>query len=60
MDELRAMAMPFHKRSYPLDEAIELFRAKGMTGKTELFRYRRSSFVNVYEMDGYYDYYYGM
>ena len=59
MDELQAMAMPFHKKSYPLDEAIELFRSKGMTGKTELFRYRRSSFVNVYEMDGYYDYYYG-
>ncbi|MDE7223032.1 MAG: nucleoside kinase, partial [Acetatifactor sp.] len=59
MDELQAMAMPFRKKSYPLDEAIDLFRAKGMTGKTELFRYRRSSFVNVYEMDGYYDYYYG-
>lgn len=59
MDELQAMAMPFHKKSYPLDDAIELFRNKGMTDKTELFRYRRSSFVNVYEMDGYYDYYYG-
>ena len=59
MDELQVCAMPFRKRSYPLDEAIELFRKKGMTGKTELFRYRRSSFVNVYEMDGYYDYYYG-
>lgn len=59
MDELQAMAMPFHKKSYPLDEAIALFTEKGMTDKTELFRYRRSSFVNVYEMDGYYDYYYG-
>lgn len=59
MDELQAEEMPFHKKSYPLDAAIELFRERGMTDKTELFRYRRSSFVNVYEMDGYYDYYYG-
>ncbi|MCM1119819.1 MAG: nucleoside kinase [bacterium] len=59
MDELRVMAMPFHKKSLPLEEAVDLFRGKGMTDKTELFRYRRSSFVNVYEMDGYFDYYYG-
>ncbi len=59
MEELQAMAMPFHKKSFPLDEAIDLFRKQGMTDKTELFRYRRSSFVNIYEMDGYYDYYYG-
>lgn len=59
MDELRIMAMPFHKKSLPLEEAVDLFRERGMTDKTELFRYRRSSFVNVYEMDGYFDYYYG-
>lgn len=50
---------PFMKKSYPLDEAMELFGAMGMTDKEKLFRYRRSSFVNIYEIDGYYDYYYG-
>jgi uridine kinase len=30
-----------------------------MQDKVKLFRYRRSSFVNIYEFDGYYDYYYG-
>lgn len=30
-----------------------------MKDKEKLFRYRRSSFVNIYEIDGYYDYYYG-
>ncbi|MBP5281808.1 MAG: nucleoside kinase, partial [Lachnospiraceae bacterium] len=47
------------KRSYPLDEAMDLFRRLKMTDKEKLFRYRRSSFVNIYEIDGYYDYYYG-
>ena len=50
---------PFLKRSYSLDNAMELFRKEGMKDKEKLFRYRRGSFVNIYEMDGYYDYYYG-
>ena len=50
---------PFFKRSYPIDEAMELFHRYSMTDKEKLFRYRRSSFVNIYELDGYYDYYYG-
>lgn len=38
---------------------MELFAANGMKDKEKLFRYRRSSAVNIYELDGYYDYYYG-
>ncbi len=59
MRELVEAGTPFMKSSYPLDEAMELFRSHGMTDKEKLFRYRRSSSVNIYEMDGYYDYYYG-
>lgn len=59
MLELVAQKTPFMKKSYPLEEAMELFREKGMTDKEKLFRYRMSSFVNVYEIEGYYDYYYG-
>ncbi len=51
--------IPFKKRSYPLEEAMELFRAHGMKDKEKLFRYRMSSSVNIYEIQGYYDYYYG-
>lgn len=47
------------KKSMPLDEANELFRQQKMTDKVSLFRYRGSSTVNVYHLDGYYDYYYG-
>lgn len=59
MQELREQEMPLFKRSYPMDEAMELFHEKGMKDKEKLFKYRRSSFVNIYEMDGYYDYFYG-
>ena len=47
------------KRAYPTDEAIELFDSQGMDDKVRLFRYRRGSYVNVYCLDGYYDYNYG-
>jgi uridine kinase len=59
MGELVEAGTPFLKRSYPLDDAIDLFRRKGMEDKVKLFRFRMGSTVNVYEMEGYYDYYYG-
>lgn len=59
MKELVAKKEPIHKKSYSKDEALKLFARQGMEDKLKLFRYRRSSNVNVYEMDGYYDYYYG-
>lgn len=59
MRELEAQKTPFMKRSYPIDDAMELFRRQHMKDKERLFRYRRSSFVNIYEIEGYYDYYYG-
>lgn len=59
MAELVEAGTPFMKRSYPLEEAMELFHAKGMTDKEKLFRYRMSSTINIYEIEGYYDYYYG-
>lgn len=59
MMELIAQKQPIVKQSYSLDDAIELFEKEGMKDKVTLFKYRRSSFVNVYCMGGYYDYYYG-
>ena len=43
----------------PLDEANVIFAEQKMTDKVRLFKYRGSSSVNVYNLDGYYDYYYG-
>lgn len=59
MNEIVERKVPITKRPYHVDEAMELFRRQGMTDKEKLFRYRRSSYINVYCMDGYYDYYYG-
>lgn len=59
MREMVEAKLPFHKKTYPLDEAMELFREKNMPEKEKLFHYRISSSVNIYEIDGYYDYYYG-
>lgn len=59
MMELTEADLPITKKSYPLDEAMEMFRKYKMYDKEKLFRYRRSSFVNIYCLDGYYDYYYG-
>lgn len=59
MNEMVEAKIPIIKRPYHVDEAMEIFKAQGMVDKEKLFKYRRSSYINVYCMDGYYDYYYG-
>ncbi len=59
MRELTEADIPITKKSYPLEQAVELFKAQGMMDKINLFRYRQSSTINVYTLDGYHDYYYG-
>ena len=59
MNELVTQDIPITKQPYPISEAVALFKKQGMVDKVNLFKYRRSSYVNVYEIDGYFDYYYG-
>ena len=59
MIEIIREDMPFCKRSIQTDEAVDLFHKYGMYDKEELFRYRRSSRVNIYRMNGFEDYNYG-
>ncbi len=59
MHQLVMENMPIEKKNYPMAEAIALFDRYGMEDKKKLFRYRRSSTINVYRLDDYYDYYYG-
>ena len=59
MRQLVEEDLPITKKSYPIAEAMEIFHQYQMVDKEKLFRYRRSSFVNIYCLDGYYDYYYG-
>lgn len=57
--ELIDKALPITKKVYPLDEAIEIFKKQGMTDKVSLLKYRRSSEINVYKLEDFYDYFYG-
>ncbi|MBQ9437924.1 MAG: nucleoside kinase, partial [Lachnospiraceae bacterium] len=59
MEELVAARKPITKKSWSLDDAMEIFRRQGMEDKRKLFRFRRNSAVNLYCLDGYYDYFYG-
>jgi uridine kinase len=61
-DQMKMLAdkkLPIQKKSYSLEEAQQIFRNNGTKDKLELFQFRRSAYVNLYEMDGYLDYYYG-
>ena len=59
MKEYATLKMPITKDAYTLDEAVAIFKSHRMKDKEKLFRYRRSSYVNVYSMDGFHDYFYG-
>ncbi len=48
-----------HKRSIGTDDAIDLFSHYKMYDKEKLFKYRRVSKANIYNLDGFEDYYYG-
>lgn len=51
--------MPIIKKSYSLDAALKIFDEGKMYDKKALFKYRRSSRINLYELDGLHGYFYG-
>ena len=59
MSELADKHIPVTKKAYHADDAMAIFKEYGMKDKERLFRYRRSSTINVYCLGDYYDYYYG-
>ena len=59
MRSLVDAAVPIRKYLVPTDEAVKVFRTNNMRDKERLFKYRRNSRTNLYELDGYRDYYYG-
>lgn len=50
---------PILKKSIHAEDAVKFFAELGMKDKEKLFRYRRSSRVNIYSIGNYTDYYYG-
>ncbi|MDF2473506.1 MAG: hypothetical protein K0R21_1288 [Anaerocolumna sp.] len=51
--------LPFMKKTVSTDDAIDLFHYYHMYDKEKLFRYRRVSKANIYNLGGFEDYYYG-
>lgn len=59
MEEIRDRSLLINKCDTPLNDAVRIFSEQNMTDKVKLFRYRSSSSVNLYNLDGFIDYYYG-
>ena len=59
MQEIIDADIVIKKTSYPTADAIKIFADAGMNDKVQLFKFRRSSRVNVYSLEDYNDYYHG-
>ena len=59
MQEIIDADIKIVKTSYKLADAIKIFENAGMNDKVRLFKYRRTSTVNIYSIEDYKDYYHG-
>lgn len=59
MHQLIEEDINFGKKSIGTDDAIALFHKYRMFDKEKLFKYRRVSKANIYNLDGFEDYFYG-
>ena len=59
MQKLVEEDIPLKKSTMKTYEAMGHFEKEGMNDKKRLLRYRSSSNINIYELDGCYDYFYG-
>lgn len=59
MNEIVKKDVPIEKVSVNMDEAISILEANNMYDKIKLFKYRKSSKINLYKLNDCYDYFYG-
>lgn len=59
MKEIIDKDLPINKIKVKREEAIEIFRGYGMEDKISLLKHVDFETVNLYELDGRYDYFYG-
>lgn len=59
MKEIIGMALPIHRHESTTEEAIGIFRRLGSESKVKLLESYGSLYTTYYEIDGYYDNYYG-
>jgi len=59
MHETVEKALPVEKFSLPIDVGMRLSEEFGLHDKVKMLKYRRTSSVNFYRLDWFYDYFYG-
>lgn len=59
MQEIIDEQIPISKKLLGAKEASDIFASQGMQDKVELLKHWNSEFMRVYELDGYYDTFYG-
>nr|WP_302595362.1 nucleoside kinase [uncultured Cellulosilyticum sp.] len=59
MKKMVAQELPIEKSIMSIAEAMPYFKAHGQEDKIKLFKYRRTSTINMYTLDGVKDYFYG-
>lgn len=58
MREIIAANLPIHRIQCPIEEAIEVFRARGMYSKVQLLETQRSLYAYYYRLENTIDYFY--
>lgn len=59
MQELVSKNLPIRRQQVSQDEACRIFSRQDQTDKIKLIQFRDKPQVHVYEMDGWYEYFYG-
>lgn len=59
MRELAVLDLPINKIRVKGEEAAFLFEKQGMMDKVKLLGFLEQPFVHIYELDGFYEYFYG-
>ncbi len=59
MRRLVRQALPLERKRIPIEEALAFYEADGQTDKANLLKWRKFNYFDVYQADGYMDYFYG-
>ena len=59
IQEMIARNLPINKMTVPKEEARNIFARQGQMDKVKLLEFRDKHHVHIYELDGFYEYFYG-
>ena len=59
MLELVKMDQPFERQLVPLQDAVDYFKARGLTDKVQLLKYRQKEYLVLYRLEDHRDYHHG-